>query len=244
MKKSRVIFTCVVLILILACFIFAKVFNDLKKENKIKNEIKEVVSVLGTENIDDDDVSAILDRRMFTKGNYYVVEDSLKNYYKDLYNYQKNIAFLMDEDNFTNYLSAKNISEDGPSFTKSMSNLQTTKSQLNDKYNEFNNQITNESVQISYIYDRDVDSYYKKLYLEFINEYTPSTLQEDIKTKYDDTLKKIDLYNEAFTFLSANSAHWKITDDVISFDDTTLYESYKSITDKIDKLTKTTEQAS
>ena len=244
MKKNRVIFTCVVLILILACFIFAKVFNDLKKENKIKNEIKEIVSVLGTENIDDDDVNAILDRRIFSKGNYYIVEDSLKNYYKDLYNYQKNITFLMDDDNYINYLSAKNISEDGPAFTKSMNNLQITKSQLNDKYNEFNNQITNESVQISYIYDREVDSYYKKLYIEFIDEYTPSTLQEDIKTKYDDTLKKIELYNEAFTFLNANSAHWKITDEVISFDDTTLYEGYKNITDKIDKLNKENEQAS
>ena len=244
MKKGRIIFTCFVLLLILASFLFAKVFNDLKKETKIKNEIKEVVSVLGTENIDDDDVSAILDRRIFSKGNYHIVEDSIKNYYKDLYNYQKNITFLMDEDNFSFYLSSKNIIDDGPTFTKSISNLQTTKSQLNDKYKEFENQITNERIQISYIYDRKVDSYYKQLYLEFINDYTPSTLLEDIKTKYEDTLKRIELYNEAFAFLNANSSHWKFTDDVISFDDTTLYESYKKITDKIEKIKTETKQVS
>ncbi len=244
MKKGRIIFTCCVLLLILASFLFAKVFNDLKKETKIKNEIKEVVSVLGTENIDDDDVSAILDRRIFSKGNYHIVEDSIKNYYKDLYNYQKNITFLMDEDNFSFYLSSKNIIDDGPTFTKSISNLQTTKSQLNDKYKEFENQITNERIQISYIYDRKVDSYYKQLYLEFINDYTPSTLLEDIKTKYEDTLKRIELYNEAFAFLNANSSHWKFIDDVISFDDTTLYESYKKITDKIEKIKTETKQVS
>jgi len=248
MKKSRVIFTIVVLLLIVASFVFAKVFNDLKKENKIKNEIKEIVKVIGTENIDDDGVSAILERRIYEKGNYAIVEDSIKNYYHDLYSSQKNITFLMDEDNFSTYLDIKNIKEDGPTFTKSVSNLQTTKAQLNDKYTEFKNQVTNDSLKVSYIYNKKVDSYYKNLYLEFINEYTPSTLEQDMETKYNNTLKLIDLYNEAFVFLTANKAHWKITDDVLTFDDTVLYESYKNITDKIDKLqtknTKATEQTS
>jgi len=244
MKKSRVIFTIIVIMLILACFVLAKVFNDLKKETQIKQEIKEVVRVLGTENIDDDDVNAILERRIFNKGNYYIVENSIKNYYKDLYNYQKNITFLMDEDNFVNYLLPKNIQEDGPMFTKSISNLQTNKSQLNDKYNEFNKQLTDEATKISYIFDQDVDSYYKSLFLEFIDEYTPSTLGDDIKDKYDNTLKKIDLYNEAFAFLTANESHWKVIGDVLTFDDTTYYENYKIITDKITKLTSKTEQTS
>ena len=236
MKKNRVIFTVIILVLILACFVLAKVFSDLKKEKLIKKDIQEIVAVLGTENIDDDDVNAMLERRIFSKGSYYIVEDSLKNYYKDLYSYQKNITFLMDDDNFDTYLSPKNIAEDGPTFTKSISNLQTTKSQLTDKYNEFKNQIENESTQISYIYDREVDSYYKKIYLEFISDFTPSSLANDIKEKYDKTLELIDLYNEAFVFLTANEAHWQVIDDVITFDDTTLYEGYKTITDKIDKL--------
>lgn len=244
MKKSRIILTIIILVLILASFVLAKVFSDLKKETQIKNEIKEVVRVLGTENIDDDDVNFILERRIFKKGNYYYVEDAIKNYYKDLYNYQKNITFLMDDDNFVTYLSSKNISEDGPTFTKSISNLQTTKSQLTDKYTEFENQIKSEPIQISYIYNKDVDSYYKKLYLEFISEYTPSSLASDIKDKYEETLKKIDLYNEAFAFLTANEAHWRITDDVITFDDTTLYEGYKAITDKIDKMNQANQKTS
>ncbi|MBQ4031483.1 MAG: hypothetical protein II625_06985 [Bacilli bacterium] len=244
MKKSRVIFTIMILVLILASFVLAKVFSDLKKEKRIENEIKEVVRVLGTENIDDDDVNAILERRIFSKGNYHIVEDALKNYYKDLYNYQKNIAFLMDDDNFITYLSSKNIVEDGPTFTKSISNLQTNKSQLADKYNEFEKQLKDESTQISYIFDKNVDSYYKKYYLECISEYTPSSLETDIKDKYEETLKKIDLYNEAFAFLTANEAHWRITDDVITFDDTTLYEGYKAITDKIDKMKQSNQQTS
>ena len=83
MKKNRVIFTVIILVLILACFVLAKVFSDLKKEKLIKKDIQEIVAVLGTENIDDDDVNAMLERRIFSKGSYYIVEDSLKNYYKD-----------------------------------------------------------------------------------------------------------------------------------------------------------------
>ncbi len=236
MKKSRVIFTVVVLLLIVACFVFAKVFNDLKKETKIKNEIKEIVKVLGTENIDDDGVNAILERRIYEKGNYAIVEDAIKNYYHDLYSSQKNITFLMDEDNFITYLDVKNIKDDGPSFTKSVNNLQTTKAQLNDKYENIKKHITCDPLKVSYIYNKDVDSYYKNLYLEFINEYTPSTLEQDMETKYNNTLKLIDLYNDAFAFLTANKAHWKIVDDVLTFDDTVLYDSYKEITDKVDKL--------
>lgn len=236
MKKSRVIFTVIVMMLIISCFVLGKVFSDLKKENEIKKEIKTIVQVFGTENTDDDDVNAILERRIYSKGNYGEVEDAIKNYYKDLYSYLKNITFLMDEDNFINYLTPKNISEDGPTFSKSINNLQTTKAQLNDKYTEFDNQLNKETKQISYVFSRDIDSYYKNLYLEFISNYTPSNLTIDMKEKYDKTLKLIDLYNEAFAFLTANAAHWQINDDVLTFDDTVLYEGYKKITDNIESL--------
>ena len=236
MKKSRIILTTIILMLIVACFIFAKVFNDLKKENHIKSEIKEIVKVFGTENIDDDDVNAVIDRRLYKKGNYGKVEDSIKNYYKDLYSYLKNITFLMDEDNFINYLTPKNLKEDGPEFTKSKSNLQTTKSQINDKYKEFSNQLNKESNQITYIYKYKLDNYYNNLYLELISDYTPSNLGEDIQAKYDKTLEKIDLYIEALNFLATNKEHWKIVEDVITFDDTVLYEEYTKITNKIDNL--------
>lgn len=244
MKKSRVIFTVIVMMLIIACFVLAKVFNDLKKETTIKNEIKEIVSAFSTKNIDDDNVNALLEKRNYSKGNYHVVEDATKNYYKDLYSYLKNINFLMDDDNYNSYLTTKNISEDGPTFAKSISNIQTTKAQLNDKYAEFTNQLTNETKKISYIFDKDIDSYYKNLYLEFIDEYAPSTLAKEVEKKYNNTIKKIELYNDAFAFLTANEAHWQITDDVITFDDTILYESYKEITDKISNLTKEIEETS
>ena len=244
MKKSRVIFTVIVMMLIIACFVLAKVFNDLKKETTIKSEIKEIVSAFSTKNIDDDNVNALLEKRTYNKGNYHEVEDSTKNYYKDLYGYLKNINFLMDDDNYNIYLTVKNISEDGPTFAKSINNIQTTKAQLNDKYAEFTNQLTNETKKISYIFDKNIDSYYKNLYLEFIDEYAPSTLAKEVEKKYNKTIKKIELYNDAFAFLTANEAHWQITDDVITFDDTILYESYKEITDKISNITKEIEETS
>ena len=244
MKKGRIIFTVLVMLIIIACFIFAKVFNDLKKENKIKSEIKEIVQVFGTENIDDDDVNAIIDRRIYTKGNYAKVEDAVKNYYKDLYSYQKNITFLMDDENFINYLTVENISSDGKDFLKSKSNLQTTKLQINDKYQQFDQQLNDDAVKISYIFDKKIDKYYQNLYLEFISQYTPSNLTDDMKEKYDQSLKKIDLYNEAFDFLATNKDHWKTTGDVLTFDDTGLYEEYKKITDQIDELTILKQQTS
>ena len=237
MKKGRVIFTAIVMVLIVAGFIFGKVFNDLKKEKQIKVDIKEIVRAISTENTAEEDINTILEKRTNKKGNYSEVEDALKTYYKDLYSYLKNIKFLMDEDNFNQYLSSKNIEEDGQAFTKSMNNLKTTKDQLNDKYKEFNNQVNDETTKASYIAGSKIDNYYKNLYLEFINENTPTDLINNIEFKYRKTLERIDIYNDIFVFLSTNSEHWQLVDSIITFDDALLYEKYKEITDKLDEVT-------
>ena len=236
MKKGRVIFTAIVMVLIVAGFIFGKVFNDLKKEKQIKQDIKEIVRAVETD-VTEEEINELLEKRHNKKGNYGEVEDALKKYYKDLYIYLKNIKFLIDEDNFNLYLSSKNIEEDGQAFTKSMNNLKTTKDQLNDKYKEFNNQVNDESTKASYIISSKIDKYYKNLYLEFINENTPTDLINNIEYKYKKTLERIDLYNEVFVFLSTNSEHWQLVDSIITFDDALLYEKYKEITDKLDAVT-------
>ena len=234
MKKKRVIFTILVILLVFAGFFVAGLIRDLKKEQLIKNEISKISKVFGTENIDNDDVNAILDRRLIKKGDYAVVEDSIKKYYKDLYDDLKNITFLLEEDNYSDFLSSKNINEDGPSFVKSKNKIQNTKAQLADCYQEFINQLESESVKISYVLDKDLTRYYKNFYLDLSDDLIDTSIKNSIEKSYKNILKKIDIYNDALDFLIATKGHWQLKNDVIAFERPEDFEVYKEIIDKLE----------
>jgi len=233
-KRRKLIMIPIIIMIIVAFFIFFRVFKDLNMESKIKKEINEVVQIFGTENIDSDDINTILDRRLIKNGEYAELEDSIKTYYKDLYDDIKNLTFLMDDSNYGNYLSSDNLIDDGPSFVKSKNNLVTAKSQLNDCYDELINQLTDENEILSYIKDKKLNNYYNNLYLDIINEYTPNNLEDDITTKYKKVLNNIDVYNDIFDFLVTNKGHWSIQNDVITFDDSILLEKYNELTNKLE----------
>ena len=237
MKKRRIVFTLIISALILASFLVSGLIRDLKKEKVIRNDIKEISKVFGTENIDDDDVNAVLDRRVIKKGEYAKVEDSIKQYYKDLYDDLKNLLFLLEEDNYNYFLSSKNIVDDGPSFIKTKNKIQNMKAQLAECYQTFNSQMDNESIKISYVIDKDLTRYYKNFYMDLTNDILDSETKNNIEKKYKDVLYKIEVYNEALDFLIATRGHWQVKNDVIAFEKTEDFDLYKEIINKLETST-------
>lgn len=234
MKKRRVLFTVVVLAIILAGFLVSGLIRDLKKETTIKNEMKEITKVFGSENINEDNVKTILERRLIKKGEYAKVEDSLKLYYKDLYDDYNNVIFLLEEENYNYFLSSKNILEDGPSFIKTKNKIQNMKAQMAECYQELDKQINNESVKISYVLDKDLSRYYKNFYLDLTENLIPETIINNLEKKYKEVIKKIDIYNDALDFLIATKGHWEIRNDVIAFEKTEDFDLYKEIISKLE----------
>ncbi len=235
MSKKYIVITIIVLMLIIGSSITFKIALDFNKETKIKNEISEITKYL--EINEDNNLAVILDRRIITKGPYSEVEKSIKLYYKNLYSSLDNLNFLLDEDNFTNYLSSKNLNEDKPSFIKSKNNLQNSKAQMEENYNRFIDTLTNNSTKITFLTDKDLKRYYRDFYLELTSFSVKDEFSEKIESSYKETLNKIEIYNEIFDFLAANKGHWEIQNDAIVFDDTIIYEEYVNITEKINSNT-------
>ncbi len=233
MKKKYFMIAVIILLTIISAITVVKVITDLKKETKIKNEVQKIIEILESDTIDKTELIDILDRRVVTKGNYVEVENSIKLYYKDLYDDISNLTFLINEDNYSNYLTSANLKEDRPNFIKSKDNLQNTEAQINEVYTELTNQLTDKSIIMSYIIDKDVKTYYKDFYYTLVKDYISENWQEDLSSKKNITLKIIQTYNEALDFLVANKGHWKLNNDLITFDDTTLYEEYLLITGKL-----------
>lgn len=240
MKKKTIIIFILIVIAVLG--IVTKLVLDLNKETKIRNEIKEISKVFDIANIDDDQVNEILSRRIVKKGHYADVEDSIKTYYTNLYSDLKNLTFLLDDDNFSSYLTEKNLNDDKPTFIKSKDNLQNSKAQIEEYYTKLTNELTDKTTKLSYAAKKNLSTYYRDFYLELTTLAIADDFQSEIETAYKQTNAKIDVYNEALDFLIANKGHWEVKNEVIIFDETTLYEEYLVITDKLTNQTESQEE--
>ncbi len=235
MSKKKVIILISLLAIIAIIFLVIKITTDFKKEAQIREEIKEVTKLFGTANIDNEDANAMLERRVITKGDYSKVEDSIKLYYKDLYSNLKNLTFLLDEENEYNYLSVDNLKPDSDTLLKSKDTINNTKAQIDEYYNIFIKSLTIEDTKLSYINNKDLSNYYIKFYLELTNEVNDEELKENLLAKYNKINTRLDIYNEALTFLETNVKHWEIKKDNISFDSTEIYDEYIEITSKLNE---------
>lgn len=236
MKKKHTVFIVIAIIVIIGVAIALKISSDFNKETKIKSDIKEVINVFDTKNINQEKINKVLNRRVIKKGQYKKVEESIKDYYKDLYDDFNNLIFLLDDDNFSNYLTSKNLKDDRPSFLKSKNNLQNSKAQITENYNEFITQLTDETTKLTYIIDKDLDKYYIDFYLSLTNEINKEELKKEIENMTNSAQEKIIIYNEALDFLIANKGHWDIKNEVIMFDKTEYYEEYINITEKLNTI--------
>lgn len=241
MEKKHLIFFIILLLLIVGSVITFNVVTDLNDEAKIKNEIKEISKVFTIANIDDEDVNEVLDRRIIKKGIYADIENSIKQYYKALYSDLKNLTFLLDADNFTNYLSSKNIIEDGPIFLKSRSNLTNTKSQITEYYDKFTKSISIDSNKLSYM-DKSVKKYYIDFYLELTDLALADDFDKELEKEYNNAINNIDIYNQAFDFLYANRSDWEIRNSELVFEDATILDEYMKVIDQLNKTKKEIEE--
>lgn len=237
MEKKHVIFFIILLLLIVGFIIAFNVISDLNDETKIKNEIKEIREVFTIANIDNENVNEILDRKVIKKGIYADIEVGIKQYYKSLYSDLKNLTFLLDADNFTNYLSSKNITEDGPIFLKSRSNLNNSKAQIVEYYDKFTKSLSNNNTKLSYI-NQNEKKYYIDFYLELTNLALPENFESSLKDEYDNNLNNIDIYIKAFDFLYANRSNWEIRNNELVFEDATILDEYMQVIDQLNKTKK------
>lgn len=230
MKRKYIIIISIISLVLLATITFGKIGLDFYKETKIKEEIKEIMKYINNSNYTDQKLTEILERSVVKKGDYNEVETSIKNYYKDLANDLSNLQFLLSEDNFVNYLSADNLKEDQPNFIKSKANLVNSASQIEEVYQNINTRTTDINTKRYYIADKQVKTYYKDFYLSLIEDNITEEFTKRIKSEKNNGIEKTKTYNQVLDFLIANEGHWNLNQDIIVFDETTLYEEYLNIT--------------
>ena len=233
-KKKTIVLISIIAILLLS--IIVKLSTDFYKENKLKEEIKEIVRLINTNPENNEKIYELLNRTVIKKGKYNIVETSLKKYYKELYSDYSNLLFIIDDENFTNYLSETSLRENRPSFINTKNNIENTYNQIDALYTEVENEVKEISIKLPYISEYNLSTYYKELYLSLIDDNLGAEFINNLEKEKNKAKDKLAIYEEAIQYLSTYNNEWSIKNGVIEFKDISYKTEYEIIMNKLKEV--------
>ncbi len=233
MKKKYLIIASIIILILICGSIVINIVVDYNKETKIRNEVQEIIEELKQETIDEEKIKLLLNRQEVKKGKYNKVEISIKKYYTDIYLNISNLNFLTAKENYELYLEEDNLEQDKPNFIKSKEKLTNTNAQISIEYESFKKKTNDKATKMVYIADKGLKQYYIDFFLELTNEVEINEINKNIENQVNDIAKISDVYNEVFSFLSANKGNWDVKGNIMTFKETTLYDEYSQIIEKL-----------
>ena len=220
-KKKKIILT----ILFVSLDIFLLIGFLIVQDATMLNNLKKESNVLSKLSVTSDRYN----RSLKTRGNYAIVEKSIKDYLDDYAVLLQESLSIISDEKLTKILSYNNYLEDGPEFKKSFDYLNTTKKDFNTKVDSLIKRSEEDTIK-DYINDKIQEPYYRDLYNELM-------LEEDRKGDFletKDLLNKtkvkvnnvLDISINVLNFLVTNKDSWKVEDGEIKFLTQDLYNQY------------------
>lgn len=231
MKKKILIIVGIIILIVIGVIAYF-VITDLQQEDKLTAELQEISNLVNSQNIDIDQINERLDRTV-TRGDYAVVEQSFKQYLKDNFDVSMKIADILNDEKLTTILTADNYKQDGKDFIETKNYISTTRDQLETYKTEYKDFFTEDKV-MSYINDKNLDSYYTDLYKqELVGDIESDNETEVVESAINDVIGILDIYEEVINFLVDNQNSWNVQDDTIEFTSESLQNQYNSLIDKL-----------
>ena len=227
MKKILIAVGVVVALIVLLLTII--IIKDLNQEEKLRQELNEIDSLINFDEFDYDKVNERLGKTI-SSGDYLVVEKAAKKYLKDTIDITLNYVDLVTDEKFSNVLTLENYQEDGPNFINTKLYIKETKEQIEDNKNKILNQFNNETV-LSYIENKNLDSYYIDFYksLAFSSEAEITKNKQEIEQNINDIINTLNVYDEVIDFLISNKNDWTIEGEYIVFSNEEIHEQYNQL---------------
>lgn len=227
MKKILIAVGVVVALIVLLLTVL--IIKDLNQEEKLRQELNEIDSLINFDEFDYDKVNERLGKTI-SSGDYLVVEKAAKKYLKDTIDITLTYVNLVTDEKFSNVLTLKNYQEDGPDFINTKLYIKNTKEQIEDNKNKILNQFNNETV-LSYIENKNLDSYYIDFYksLAFSSEAEITKNKQEIEQNINVVIDTLNVYDEVIDFLIENKNEWKIEGEYIIFSTDELSNQYNEL---------------
>ena len=227
MKKILIAVGVVVALIVLLLTII--IIKDLNQEEKLRQELNEIDSLINFDEFDYDKVNERLGKTI-SSGDYLVVEKAAKKYLKDTIDITLTYVNLVTDEKFSNVLTLENYQEDGPNFINTKLYIKETKEQIEDNKNKILNQFNNETV-LSYIENKNLDSYYIDFYksLAFSSEAEITKNKQEIEQNINVVIDTLNVYDEVINFLIYNKNNWTIECEYIVFSNEEIHEQYNQL---------------
>ena len=227
MKKLLIALGVAVALVVLLLTII--IIKDLDQEEKLRQELNEIDSLINFEEFDYDKVNERLGKTI-SSGDYLVVEKAAKKYLKDTIDMTLTIFDIMNDETLINILTAENYLEDGPNFVKSKLYIKNTKEKLENNKIKILNQMDNETV-LSYVENKNLDSYYIDFYksLSFSSEAEINKNKQEMEKSINSIIDMLNVYDEIIAFLIENKNDWNIEGEYIVFSTEQLGNQYDEL---------------
>lgn len=223
-KKKTILIVLVTILVLIVMALGIAIFKDLKQESILTEQVNQI--------LDADLITVTIDMDIKTKGEYGIVEKTIKEYFKEYSDLMKDISNVLDDKQLTMLLSAQNYLKDGPDFTKSLQYIHTTRAKIKEDFLRIM-ELTSQSYIEQLIQEKYVTSYYADLYRKFmLNDTENDELKEvvdSLKTSQETLLKLLDVSEQTLNFLIQNKGNWQIENDLIVFKNDALTKQYENL---------------
>lgn len=232
-KVVKVILWSVLIIFILFCvFIGFLVVKDLKQEDDLRDNIKEINDMFSQDDLDIDKINKSL-KSYVTTGENLMLEKVVKKYYSDAFELVLDTNDVLRDRRITNLLSEENVLNDAPDFTYSKKYIENTIKNLSESVEKVKDFQTEENI-ISYYKDAKIDSYYKDLYIELTSMFNYFGDSKDYENDIDKLISQLEAINDILDFLKENYGRWTIVDGSYYFENEDLLMKFKELLSKVD----------
>ncbi len=235
MNKSFKIFLNIAIIALVGLIAFL-VIRNFMTDGKVQREIKEIYDLIYNSNEETYDLETIYTKLddVVSDDGYAIVEIVAKNYLSDVFDKILELEDIINDEKMNNILTVNNYQEDGPSFSDTFGYLSETKQKVLNLEASMLNDLEVNTI-MSYIINEDLEESYIDLYgsLEFAQEKNINQNKENVENTVDEFVNQIEGMEKVLNFLSEHKNEWKITDDMIVFDDTSLSNEYNDMISSI-----------
>lgn len=226
--KRNIIIVVAALLVAIVSIIGYTVYVDLKQEDILREEVSTLISKDITKDRYNESVK--------TKGDYAVVEESIKKYLDDYAVSVQNVLKIMEDKTLINMLSAENYKKDGPDFKTSKEYLNNTKTKLNEELDKLTKMTSSKEIMKN-IESKKLDTYYNDLYKELMlngiaeNDFVKA--QGDLKTASERVNTLLNVEEEVINLLVANKGKWQIQNNKIVFNEVNTLNQYNELIKKV-----------
>ncbi len=196
------------------------------------NKYQESLIFREGEKIGDMDVlEGEVDTKLYTSGDYQVVEKTMKDYIVEYVDVTREIVNRLSDEKFTNLLTYENVEQDGKEFTETLNYLNEQKTELQEGFDRVIAMSSDVEVMKA-IEDKNVGTKYENLYREVMLDSSLSDALKDEQTTLietrDDMMNFIDQYIEVFEFLKEHQNDYVLENGQILFQNESLLNQYQS----------------